>query len=316
MSKRLLVIFAALAPLAAFGACTGDDTIVDGGSDAAKDTTTNDVKNDVTTDVATDTKLDTSADVTTDAKSDAATDAATDAETDAATDSATDAETDAETDAGTDAATDAETDSETDATADAADGGSMWNSPTCDGTISSGEYGGASNHTASGSSVWYMTWDATNLYVALTNANVAEATVLYVGFSGSGTQTSFVYDNTGGALPFLADAVVYAKSTYNEARTVDVDAGTWGNANASAIQFCDSGTTREEVIPWSALGATAIPSSFRFLAYATTSGGFIYAQIPTSNPVGQSDAGATYTHDFYVQSTDNGNGSFPFDTMQ
>jgi len=301
MSKRLLVILAALAPLAAFGACTGDDTIVDGGSDAAKDATTKDVKNDVAADVANDAKLDTSVDVGTDAKTDAETDAAPDSAADSAADSATDADTDAATDA-----------------ADAAaDGGSMWNSPTCDGTISAGEYGGASNQTTSGTQTWYMTWDATYLYVGLTVADVTQPTVIYVGFSGGGVQNGQTYDGTGGTLSFLADGVVYAKHGYNEVRTPDADAGTWPNQTTSAITFCDDGqTTREEKIPWSALGSTSIPSAFRFIGYAIGSNAFVYGQIPTSNPGGTIGTSANFAHDFYVTSTDNGNGSFPFDLTE
>ncbi len=168
----------------------------------------------------------------------------------------------------------------------------------------------------SGTQTWYFTWDATNLYVALDSANVAEGNVLYVGFSGGGLKTAQAYDYTGGTLPFAADGVVYAKSGYQEARKGSADAGAWSNPVTNAITFCSSGTTREEVIPWTALGASSIPSSFRFLAYATSAGGFIYGQIPTTNPTADAGTSTTFGHDFFVSSTSNGTGSFPFDVTE
>jgi hypothetical protein len=204
----------------------------------------------------------------------------------------------------------------TDATDGGVEAGSSWHTPTCDGVISTGEYGTASNQTTSSSQTWYMTWDATNLYLALDTATLTEANVLYVGFTGSGLKTGQVYDSTGGTLPFAADGVVYAKSGYEESRTGSADAGAWSAASPGTVTFCGSGTTREEVIPWTALGATSIPASFRFLAYATSGSGFVYGQIPTTNPGGNIGTTATFAHDFYVASTANGTGSFPFDTVE
>ena len=316
MSKRLLVVLAAVAPLLVFGACAGDDTIVDGGTDGGKDATT-DAKKDATVDGGADAPNDATLDAAKDATTDATADAPGETTTDATADAAEDAATDSATDSAADSAADAATDAETDASMDASDGGgSMWHTITCDGTISSGEYGDASNQTTSGSQTWYVTWNATNLYVGLTSANVNEGTVIYVGFSGNGVQNGQTYDGTNGTLPFLADGVVYAKHTYLEVRVANGDAGTWSGP-MGGINLCDDGNaTREEVIPWTALGATSIPSSFRFFAYATSSGGFIYGQIPTTNPGGQADAGQNFAHDFLVGSTANGGGSFPFDVTE
>src|SRR6516162_7515565 len=71
-----------------------------------------------------------------------------------------------------DSSADAVSDSSSDAPMDAAaDGGSVWSSPTCDGTVSAMEYGGAQNQfKTKGNQTWSMTWDVTNLYVALENA--------------------------------------------------------------------------------------------------------------------------------------------------
>ncbi|HEY2365093.1 MAG TPA: hypothetical protein VGH87_01860 [Polyangiaceae bacterium] len=256
-------------------ACSGDDTVIgDAGSEGGKDATI-----DVVKDVGADATLDAPKDVATfDAPNDAA-------------------------DAPNDAADGA-----------AADGGSTYHTPTCDGTVSASEYGGAEDVTTSGSQTWYVTWDATNLYVGLDNATLTEANVLYVGFSGNGYQTAQTYDGTGGTLPFVADGVVYAKTGYQESRVATSSA--WGTASTGTVTFCSSGTTREEVIPWTALGATAIPSAFRFFAYATSGTGFVYGQVPTSLPTGNVGTSANWNHDFYVASTNDGSGNFPFDTTE
>ena len=306
-----MIFLLALSPLVAMGACTGDDTLVDGGADAGKDATT-------------DTKADGTVDATTEAGFDATTETGAEggaeggADAEAGTDAAGDAETEGGADAEVDGGADAETDASGDASADASDGGgASWHTPTCDGTVTSAEYGGTSNQTTSGSETWSMTWDATNLYVAVSAAAIAEGTVLYVGFSGNGIQTGQAYDGTDGTLPFLADAVVYAKHGYDEVRTADTDASAWSNPTAGAITFCDDGTNvREEVIPWSVLGAASIPSAFRFFGYATSATGFVYGQIPTSNPGGNVGTAATFNHDFYVTSTADGTGSFPFDLTE
>ena len=58
----------------------------------------------------------------------------------------------------------------------------QWNTPTIDGSISTGEYGTNNQLSNAGNTgqTWYMTWDANNLYVAIVNANLSEGAVLYV----------------------------------------------------------------------------------------------------------------------------------------
>jgi hypothetical protein len=312
--KRRIVWLMALAPLAPF-ACSSGDNATDAGADAAKDGTTADVRADTTIDAPQDVTTDTTSDGTTGDASDAGTSDAGDAALDASDASTGDASSDASGDA-----SDASNDAAPDATSDASDasdggGGSSWHTPTCDGTIGANEYGDSSYQTMSSSQTWYMTWDATNLYVALDSANTGEGNVLYVGFSGNGLTTGQAYDSTNGSLPFAADAVVYAKYGYAEVR---LGSGSWGSPDTTSVQICavQNGTTREEVIPWTALGATAMPSSFRFLAYATSGAGFVYGQIPTSNPAGSIGTNATFGHDFYVSSTADGSGAFPFATTE
>jgi hypothetical protein len=308
-------------------ACSGDDTQVgDAGPEGGKDATT-----DVAKDVTNDTTVDAPKDVTVDSPNDSPVDSPIDSPIDAPVDSNVDGGADVISDAPQDTVvvfdapadapadgifqSDAPDDVITDALTDvASDAGSQWNTPTCDGTVSASEYGGSQYVTTSTNQTWYVTWDATNLYVGLDNASLSEANVVYVGFSGNGYQTAQVYDGTGGTLNFLADGVVYAKSGYQESRIATSNA--WGNAATNTVTFCSNGSTREEVIPWTALGATSIPSGFRFIAYATSGSGFVYGQIPTSLPSGNVGTSANWNHDFYVASTNNGSGNFPFDTTE
>ena len=53
----------------------------------------------------------------------------------------------------------------------------QWNTPTIDGYIAPGEYGSNNSLSNAGNTgqTWYMTWDATNLYVGIVNANLGEA---------------------------------------------------------------------------------------------------------------------------------------------
>ena len=54
----------------------------------------------------------------------------------------------------------------------------QYNTPNVDGIIEAGEYGNTNNGTnqiaTSTGQTWYMTWDATNLYVGIANANLSE----------------------------------------------------------------------------------------------------------------------------------------------
>ena len=58
----------------------------------------------------------------------------------------------------------------------------QWATPTIDGFIAPGEYGSNNSLSNAGNTgqTWYMTWDATNLYVGIVNANLSEGAVIYV----------------------------------------------------------------------------------------------------------------------------------------
>src|SRR5579872_6778670 len=59
----------------------------------------------------------------------------------------------------------------------------QWGTPTIDGVINpAGEYGSNNqlNNAGNTGQTWYMTWDASNLYIGITNANVNEGAVIYI----------------------------------------------------------------------------------------------------------------------------------------
>lgn len=195
-------------------------------------------------------------------------------------------------------------------------GGSTWMTPTCDGVVSSVEYGGTANQlVTNGGQTWSVTWNASNLYVGVDGANLAEGVVVYVGFGLTGLAAGQAYDGTRpGSLTFKADGVAYAKQGYNEARVVTNS--TWGNATANAITFCGKASTRELVIPWSAIGSVGVPSSFRWVGYATSASGFVYGQVPQTLPGGFVGTAASFPNDYFVASTNDGSGSFAFSKVE
>ena len=77
-----------------------------------------------------------------------------------------------------------------------------------------------------------MTWDATNVYVGITNANLSEGAVNYVqpnppspvkgGTNVDGNLTGFNYNGASfSSLPFRARFVTYFKDGYREYRNSD-----------------------------------------------------------------------------------------------
>lgn len=227
---------------------------------------------------------------------------------------------DASEEAGEDAGSEAGSDAGTDAPsgADASDGGFV--APTCDGVIGIGEYGGVANEQAStNGQVWYMTWDATNLYIAISSANVSEGDVVYVAVApGSdagpaGLTAGQAYDGTNiTTLPFAASLVTYAHQGYAEARTPT--GGVWGTPSTGAVQVCVNASTndREEVIPWSLIGGR--PASFGWFGYLAAAGnanGYIYGQMPVDDPGGGPANAETYTKYYAVPNATLG-GDTPF----
>ena len=176
----------------------------------------------------------------------------------------------------------------------------QWNTPTIDGFIAPGEYGSNNSLSNAGNTgqTWYMTWDATNLYVGIVNANLSEAAVIYVSgnpqnpptccSNADGNLIGFNYDGTYfSSLPFRAKFVTYLKNGYREYRNAN-GIGGWSGATANYGSYADNGSnqnTREVAVPWSAITGGGIPSSFVFFGYLTSSGGYIYGEAPSDNNI-------------------------------
>jgi glycosidase len=209
----------------------------------------------------------------------------------------------------------------------------QWNTPTVDGSIAPGEYGSNNSLGNAGNTgqTWYMTWDATNLYIGIVNANVSEAAVIYVAGNpqnpptccgnADGNLTGFNYDGTDFAsLPFRAKFVTYMKTNYREYRNSDGSGG-WTSPVSNYGGYADNGNnqnTREVAIPWNAItSGSGIPSTFVFFGYLTSSGGYIYGQAPSDNNIGGfSGVSATATQYFAVVNTGNGTSTPPFSMEQ
>ena len=209
----------------------------------------------------------------------------------------------------------------------------QWTTPTIDGLIGSGEYGSNNSLSNAGNTgqTWYMTWDASNLYVAIVNANVSEGAVVYVAANpqnppsccsnADGSVTGFNYDGTNfSSLPFRAKFVTYFKNGYREYRNSDGNGG-WTVQTPNYGQYADNASntnTREVAIPWSAItSGGGLPSSFVFFGYLTSSGGYIYGQAPTDNSIGgTAGTSISATQYFAITSTSNGASTPPFSNEQ
>ena len=201
--------------------------------------------------------------------------------------------------------------------------------PTVNGAIGTNEYGthtdGQNSQSTSTAQTWYMTWDETNLYVAVTNANLAESAIIYLdrnpispvngGSNSDGNLAGFNYDNTNfSALPFRADFVTYFKDGYREYRTADGSGG-WSSQTAFFGSYASgAGNVRELSIPWSSITGAGRPAAFNFFAYVTSPGGFVFGQVPQDNAGAFIGTSATYTHYYAVANTGNGTSTKPFST--
>lgn len=163
-----------------------------------------------------------------------------------------------------------------------------------DGIIRNGEYGNNDNvfTTDSGKNggnpgKWYMTWDATNLYIAKTGGDVSDQDIIYLDTNAAVPVTGG--DNSTGALlgvtdygvrptlPFRADTRIFFGKYYEnnrdyvEIRRHDGN-GSWGSAITAGTTLRATGTTREISISWASItgNRSGIPASFNWLGYAIT----------------------------------------------
>jgi Abnormal spindle-like microcephaly-assoc'd, ASPM-SPD-2-Hydin len=207
----------------------------------------------------------------------------------------------------------------------------QWTTPTVDGLIASGEYGNNNqlNNAGYTGQTWYMTWDASNLYVGIVNANLSEGAVIYVTgnpqnpptccSNADGNLTGFNYDGTDfSSLPFRAKFVTYFDDAYREYRTYD-GTGNWTGPTSYYGAYASNpsnSNTREVAIPWSAIAGGGIPSSFVFFGYLTSGGGYVYGQAPSDNSGAFIGMSATYKQYFAILNTANGKSTPPFSLEQ
>lgn len=189
-----------------------------------------------------------------------------------------------------------------------------------DGNHLANEYG---DHTTGQNygNHWFMTWDNTNLYIGVQNANITEGAVIYLdtnpiepingGTDAEGTLLGFNYDNTDFAqLPFRADLVIYVRASFREYRTAD-GANAWSAPTIGFGTYADNSIDRREIaIPWAVIGG--IPSQFNWFGYLTSSTGFAYHSSPSENPTGNIGTGARYERYYTVDNTADGSAIKPF----
>jgi glycosidase len=208
-------------------------------------------------------------------------------------------------------------------------GFAQFNTPTINGAIAPNEYGvhtdGQNQKNTSSAQTWFMTWDDTNLYVAVTNANLAEGAVVVIdrnpvsppngGSDADGTLNALNYDGTAiGTLPFRADFRAYFKDGYRDYNTANGANGWNFGASGFGSYASGAGNARELAIPWSTITGGGRPASFLFLAYLSSSGGYIYGQVPQGNAEGNSPG--NYNRYYAVVNTENGTSTKPFSLDQ
>ncbi|MGH9584476.1 MAG: glycoside hydrolase family 13 protein, partial [Bryobacteraceae bacterium] len=160
--------------------------------------------------------------------------------------------------------------------------------------------------------------DNTNLYVGITNANLSQGAVIYIGAGANGATMGENYDGTDfSSLPFPAQFVTYVKDGYREYRTSN--GGSWSSPTANYGAYAsnaNNGNTREVAIPWSAVTGAGLPAQFNFFGYLTSSGGYVYGQVPNDNLGQVIGTSAAYTQYYSVINTANGTSTPPFSNEQ
>lgn len=205
----------------------------------------------------------------------------------------------------------------------------QFNTPTIDGVISPGEYGvhtdGQNQRGTGTGQTWFMTWDDANLYVAVTNANLAEGARIVIdrnplsppngGTDADGTLNALNYDGTAiGNYPFRADFRAYFKDGYRDYQTANGANGWSFGASGFGGYATGAGNVRELSIPWANITGGGRPASFLFTAYLSSSGGFIYGQVPEGN-AGANSPG-NWNRYFAVVNTNNASATKPFSLDQ
>ncbi len=225
----------------------------------------------------------------------------------------------------------------------------QWTAPTID-AANDGLVNYPNNYT-SGTTNWALTWNNTDLFVSINNANQSEPVSIYLdvdpivpvngGTNANGTLVGLNYDNyaTRPNLPFRADICIYAHNGYREIFRRD-GANGWtsiggqpngitgtandysSNANGQ-YSSNDNGNgnggddRREFRISWSrlqgAINGGARPAAFNWMGYISYNNG-MYGQVPVENYNGNNVSGNSngIVRYFTVSNTGNGTSTNPF----
>ena len=226
----------------------------------------------------------------------------------------------------------------------------QWTTPTVD-AINDG-VGNYPNNFTSGATNWALTWNNTDLFVCLNNANQTEAVSIYLdvdpivpvngGANSNGTLVGLNYDGytTRPNLPFRADVCIYIHNGSREILRRD-GANGWTSLGAGVDGICGGGTSdltgnangqfatndngngngsddrREFRISWlrlqGGINGGNRPSAFNWMGYVSRNNE-MYAQVPTENYIGTNVIGNSngIIRYFTITNTNNGSSTNPF----
>jgi hypothetical protein len=210
--------------------------------------------------------------------------------------------------------------------------------PTQDGIPNASEYNNNTFQTSDGGT-WYMTWDATNLYIGKTGGTPYEPAIVYLDVNptypvnggadpqGNLTGVNEAFNRTASPptpsgvaarLPFRADVRVYCTADGQLSVSRANGVGGWGGESRTNVFVSTSGTSREMVLNWNTLTGSGIPASFNWLGYASNIkndvDNYRYDLAPY-NPDAASSFNTTapqFSYYYTVISTANGNATQPF----
>ncbi|GCD77397.1 hypothetical protein JCM31826_08790 [Thermaurantimonas aggregans] len=202
--------------------------------------------------------------------------------------------------------------------------------PNRDGSISTGEYGDHTNGRnawSDGTRTWYMTWDNTNLYLAVnSNGNATDDEfVIYIDTDpqtpvngGSNSNGSLAGINFDGVeytrLPFRANFLAYIRNGYHQHRTHNGSGGWNSNVdNSTDIVKTTSGNLQEIAINWSLMGGR--PSSFNFIIYLNGGTAYGGTSITGASADGGTASDLTGRQYFSIESTGDGSSTPPFSRL-
>ncbi|HET9504680.1 MAG TPA: T9SS type A sorting domain-containing protein [Hymenobacter sp.] len=217
--------------------------------------------------------------------------------------------------------------------------------PVQDGIPNASEYNNNVYRSFNGGT-WYMTWDATNLYIGKTGGTSPEPTIVYLDLNptlpvtggsdqlGSLTGVNEVFDrdnnptvqsNVVPVLPFRADVRVYCTADGEISISRANGTGGWGSeirTNVFASTPGNGDARREMVLNWGTLtGGGTIPASFNWFGYASNiqnnGANYRYDLAPTNDDASAYANGTSPQFPYYntVISTANGNATQPFNLL-